>query len=384
MTARADDGSGDDDFTAHMRAHATEDAERQRREAARAADTERMMTESPDILSAFHATWARSYSAMPAPRCLVGNLIASGSLVCLFGESNTGKSTLAIDIAFACGRGVPWHGRRTRKALTVYLPLEGAHGVRQRVRAKMRREGIAEVPFVDLSSKRGDGRVPIDLLDPVSVSALIADLTLLRADSEAELLLIVDTVARAIAGGDENSGLDMGRLIASCDQIRLATGCTVMLIHHSGKDSTKGARGHSSLRAAVDTEIEVASTTNPRTATVRKQRDLPSGDVFAFDIEPVEVGTDPETFEPVTACVVVHRDYHPPTKQPSGRAQTDILRALRNRQDESNSPLIWTVADLRKIGRDLGQHKGTARSAVDGLIAAGFMTPTIGGHRLSE
>jgi hypothetical protein len=82
----------------------------------------------------------------------------------------------------------------------------------------------------------------------------------------------------------------------------------VILIHHAGKDTTKGARGHSSLHGAVDTEIEVTSITNPRLATVRKQRDLPWGDVFAFDLEEVDLGTDPETFDPITACMVVHRD----------------------------------------------------------------------------
>jgi len=68
----------------------------------------------------------------------------------------------------------------------------------------------------------------------------------------------------------------------------------VLMIHHAGKDSTRGARGHSSLRAAVDTEIEVSGQSNPTSGTASpKQRDLPSGDVLAFDIEPIEIGYDP-------------------------------------------------------------------------------------------
>ena len=46
--------------------------------------------------------------------------------------------------------------------------------------------------------------------------------------------------------------------------------------------------------------------------------------------------------------------------------------------------LIWTLDDMRKIGRDLGQGKGTARSAVEGLVCSGFLTPTAGGHRLAD
>ena len=68
-------------------------------------------------------TWAREYdSLLSAPRFLVGNLIESGSLVLVYGESNTGKSTFAIDVALTCGRGIPWRGRRTRKAISAYLP----------------------------------------------------------------------------------------------------------------------------------------------------------------------------------------------------------------------------------------------------------------------
>ena len=59
-----------------------------------------------------------------------------------------------------CGRGIPWRGRRTRKAVAVYLPLEGTRGVRHRVQAKLQRDAIAEpVPFADLTGH-------INLLDP--------------------------------------------------------------------------------------------------------------------------------------------------------------------------------------------------------------------------
>ena len=326
-------------------------------------------------------TWARDYAQQPRPRFLVGNLLESGSLACVYGETNCGKTTLAIDLVVTCTRGMPWRGRRTRTAVAVYLPLEGARGVRERIRAKILRDDIPEeLLFADLTG-RG-----LSLMDPVKVAEVLAILRAQQAKHpDLELILIVDTVARAMAGGDENSSLDMGRLIAACDAIRVEIPtCTVLLIHHTGKDSAKGARGHSSLRGAVDTEIEVAGTVNPRTATVRKQRDLPSGDVFAFDLDPVDLGTDPETFDPISACVVVHRDYMPPERQPTGKNQQTILRALRNRQQEADAPLVWTLADLRKIGRDLGQTKDSARTAVDGLTINGFLTPTVGGHRLAD
>jgi hypothetical protein len=63
----------------------------------------------------------------------------------------------------------------------------------------------------------------------------------------------------------------MGKLVMNCDRIRFESGAACLLVHHVGKDTTKGARGHSRLRAANDTEIEII-------------RDETSGAVTAFDI----------------------------------------------------------------------------------------------------
>jgi RecA-family ATPase len=71
-------------------------------------------------------------------------------------------------------------------------------------------------------------------------------------------MIVLDTLSRVIAGGNENAPDDMGQLIGNCDRIRAEARAHVMLVHHTGKDEARGARGHSSLRAATDTEIEVS------------------------------------------------------------------------------------------------------------------------------
>jgi hypothetical protein len=111
--------------------------------------------------------------------------------------------------------------------------------------------------------------------------------------------ITLDTLSRVIAGGDENNSVDMGKLVHHFDAIRDATGAHIAVIHHTGKDKAKGARGHSLLRAATDTEIEI----DARTATVTKQRDM-EGDVeVRFRLVPVRVGTDTRGKE-VTSCWV--------------------------------------------------------------------------------
>lgn len=334
---------------------------------------------NPDRGFAF--TWEKDFPAFRAPETVVHDLIERGSLVEIFGESNTGKSTFALDIALAVARaGAQWRDRRTTHGTVLWIALESAAGLRRRVAAARKAHGISDrMLFADIT-------VPVRLLDVKDVEDLIHTAKVAEIIGGQPIqMIVVDTVHRALAGGDENDGGDMGTLIRGCDLIRQQTGAAVLLIHHSGKDTTRGARGHSSLRAAVDTEIEITGQANPRQAKVTKQRDLPSGDIFSFNLEPIEVATDPNSGEAITACIVVHGDNVTHQRSaPSGKAQAAILRALRNRQAEAAAPLIWTLEDMRKIGRDLGQHKSTARGAVDGLVCSGFLTPTVGGHRLAD
>ena len=70
-------------------------------------------------------------------------------------------------------------------------------------------------------------------------------------------LIVVDTLARSFIGRDENSSIDMGIFINNIDILRQYYGCTVLVVHHSGKDSSRGMRGSSALRGAIDSEFEI-------------------------------------------------------------------------------------------------------------------------------
>jgi RecA-family ATPase len=119
------------------------------------------------------------------------------------------------------------------------------------------------------------------------------------------MIFIVDTLSRALVGGDENGPKDMGAFVVHCDRVRQAVDAHMMVIHHSGKDTTKGARGHSSLRAATDTEIELVknSFTGTVTATTKKQREQKEGQVFSYILNSLELGEDADG-DLITSCVV--------------------------------------------------------------------------------
>jgi hypothetical protein len=118
-------------------------------------------------------------------------------------------------------------------------------------------------------------------------------------------VIVIDTLSATTPGGNENSGEDMGRVLSHCKLLHRKTGALVVLIHHSGKDATKGARGWSGLRAAADAEIEVTRNGDFRAATVTKMKDGSDGAQWPFKLKVVSLGCDLEG-EEESSCVVEH------------------------------------------------------------------------------
>jgi hypothetical protein len=150
--------------------------------------------------------------------------------------------------------GIDWLGRRVADGAVVYVAAEAGRGIINRVAAFKRAhrydDDEATIPFAALVT-------PIDLChadagDVDRLVSLICDASLCPL-----ALIVIDTVSRALAGGNENSPDDMGALVRSLDRIRDDLRCHVAAVHHLGKDSSKGGRGHFLLHCAVDTEIEV-------------------------------------------------------------------------------------------------------------------------------
>jgi hypothetical protein len=229
-----------------------------------------------------------------AARPLVKGLLDCGALSCVYGDSNVGKTFVAMDIAYHIARGWRWAGLKVAQANVLYVAAEGGGGVAKRVRALMDLHGDPGAAFDVLPQG-------VDLLDPdADVGPLIAALTRGTAGGGKEYgLVVLDTLARVMAGGDENAAQDMGALIRNVDRVRRATGAHVMLIHHTGKKVENGARGSSALRAALDTELLVAD----RMVTATKQRDLDGTWACGFDLEVRALGVDADG-DIVSSCVV--------------------------------------------------------------------------------
>jgi hypothetical protein len=163
----------------------------------------------------------------------------------------------------------------------VYVAGEGVGGLAQRVAVWRQYHELARLraPFYIIPDT-------VNLLEPATPGVLLASLAL--RDDQAPALVIIDTLARTMVGGDENGTRDMGAFIANADQIRRATGATVLIVHHTGKDTSRGERGSSALRAAADTMIALDADNTLITVTCDKQKDAPP---FAqIGLERVQVG----------------------------------------------------------------------------------------------
>ncbi|MEZ5607470.1 MAG: AAA family ATPase [Burkholderiaceae bacterium] len=171
------------------------------------------------------------------PDELVEGVLTVGAAGILYGDSNSGKTFAAVDLACALARGVPWMGRRTEPGLVLYLAAESPASVRARLQAYQQHHGVRVPDFAIVGS-------PVDLFaSEADTDAVIQTIKAIeRQRGKPARLVIGDTLARLSAGANENSGEDMGRVVQRVDRIRAETGAHFLVIHHSGKNQANGAR----------------------------------------------------------------------------------------------------------------------------------------------
>ncbi len=249
-------------------------------------------------------------------RYLLKGLIHAGDLSVWYGPSGCGKTFLGLNVAHALATGREVFGRRVRQCRVALFSLEGSAGLAKRLTAVQSEFGAAPDLFVHR------GALSLFRNEPM-VQSVIATIK----DCGAELV-IIDTLSRAMSGADENAPNDMTHMVGVFDRIRSETGCHVMIVHHTGKDESRGSRGHSSLRAAVDVEVEVsAGEGGERAARVSKGRDDADGQVYAFRLKQVALGIDDDG-DTQTTCVIEESGLSQRVNRASNRISKGDKQAL--------------------------------------------------------
>jgi len=222
----------------------------------------------------------------------------SSSLTMIYGPPSAGKSFAALDMALCVAHGIPWHEHATKKKPVLYLAAEGQAGVLKRIEAWRQ--------YHDTPSIENFYLLPIPCLvdNTGQLSELIAMIRSLPSMPE---LIILDTLARSMLG-DENSTLDMGRLVNACGDLHEATRAQIMLIHHTGKDETRGARGAIALTGATDSMFKVVRTAEEKQYLLicERQKDDEPFKPMVFNLNLVETGHYNADGDEVTSLVPVY------------------------------------------------------------------------------
>ena len=212
--------------------------------------------------------------ATPPPSFMIADYIIDNSFGVVFGQPATFKSFLVLDWALCIAHGIDWNDRPTRQGVVVYLAMEGQAGIAVRAEAWHREHQLSDegIPFYAVTTPIGMAME--NAPDVLQLKDAIED-TLGGVSPD---LIVVDTLARSMSGSgaDENSATDMGYFVRSADLLREWFECTVLAVHHSGKDTDRGLRGSSALLGAVDTSIAIKRQTGTQCIEISnpKQKDV--------------------------------------------------------------------------------------------------------------
>ena len=232
--------------------------------------------ESADRSGPFPLLTADDLLRLPPPSWLIDGLLPASGLSVLYGASGAGKSFLALDWSLCVATGLPWHGHRTEPRWVVYVAAEGRAGLGARYRAWSEARGRPDARRVRFLAEA------VNLRDGAQVERVRRTLASLP---ERPGLLVVDTMARTMVGGDENAARDVGEFVAAVDALRAAD--SALIVHHTGKNGAE-ERGSSALRAAADLMAKVQRDgTSPRLdLTCEKLKDAAGWPPVPLRLEP--------------------------------------------------------------------------------------------------
>jgi hypothetical protein len=264
-------------------------------------------------------------SLAPPMQWLIKGVLPRAELGVLFGASGSGKTFVALDLAFSVARGNAWRDRRTARGRVVIIAAEGAGGIGKRGEAYSRYHEF-DLRGIDLHV------IPAapNFLDNDDISEVMAEIGNIGPVD----LVIIDTFAQVTPGANENTSEDIGRALANLKLLYGVTNAMNLVVAHAGKDLSKGVRGWSGLKAAADVQIEVLRHENgDREIIIEKMKDGEDGIRWGFKLEVVEVGIDYDG-DIITSCVAVPTELQAKVEQERiglkrrGRVENHVLEIM--------------------------------------------------------
>ncbi len=311
--------------------------------------------------------------AQPPSRWMVQGILPERGLGAIYGPPSCGKSFLVLDLALAVARGADWFGKHTTATPVVYFPLEGNVG--ERLKAWKIGAGQDATP-------KNFKVVPEGAYDFNNAEDVEGLAETLKDFAPTGALIIIDTLARATPGTDENSSRDMGLVIQAADRLARTTKGFVLLVHHSGKDDSKGMRGSSAILGAVDTLYKVTGSREaPRSFSVEKNKEGRDGERFHFKLEEQVIGFDPIYQADRASLSVTQCSEATAQEKGIGPNMAKLLEAITQALKTADTNVYYappgtpalTAAEARKAGVSVGIDRKRFPEAIEALLRRGTL-----------
>jgi len=273
---------------------------------------------------------------------LIDGYIPSDATVMLFGAPASCKSLIALEMGCCIASGRSWQGQSVKKGAVAYIAGEGFNGLSKRLNALVIDKGLTVDDHFQSSE------IAMDLFNTESTN------TVLEAVQNIQdlRLIIIDTLHRNFTG-DENLSSNFATGLKHCDMLRLATGATIMLVHHSGHKSADRGRGSSSMTGAMDAEFKVSKSKTLVTLHCTKMKDDEEPADKGFELEPLTIGID-DSGDEITAPILKQLTISKKFKftMPMSKTEKLIFSILSDLSTSTNDPVPkegWRSACIDKM-----------------------------------
>jgi hypothetical protein len=236
------------------------------------------------------------YARAATVRWAVKGIIPEHGVGFIYGASQAFKSFVTLDYALHRAYGMKWLGRKTKQATPVYLAAEGGAGFMRRIEAWHKARGM--------DWRKCPMRVVIVPLTLRTQSRHLREAIQTAGIEPGDV--IVDTMSQTFTG-NENSNDEVADWLRVLGlELRDAMGCTVTVVHHTGK-AGEGLRGASAMFNNTDFVLGVQRDGKELLATVdfEKVKDAERPEPQTFELSVQQLGKD-EDGDPITSLAARH------------------------------------------------------------------------------
>lgn len=245
--------------------------------------------------------WTRNeMRKKPVASFLVADLIPKGSTGQIVGRSGDCKSFGAQTLASRISEGRDFCGRKTKQCPCFYFNLEGGSFLPKRILADDRWRKEAGWP--DHSGELYFWTDPFSLMSDTDIKNAVDFIT---SHTQKSAFIVIDTQAQATTGVKESAFEEMTVVLDRARKFAKAVNGTVCLIHHMGKDTSRGGRGSSTQRADVDFLIEVERKEDVIIWHTDKEREAADNQSIRFKLKVYQQLVQDEDGDWQSSCVAV-------------------------------------------------------------------------------